>query len=354
MPALTYAFSLLPGLLGLVSLWLGGAWLLATPLLVFGLVPSLELFMEGTTHNADEQAEASRRADPWFDRLLVATVPLQIAIVLSLLIQVAWGGLGGLEVLGAVATAAMGCGAYGINVAHELGHRRTRRERILAKVLLLTTLYMHFFIEHNRGHHARVATAEDPASSRRGEWLYAFWLRSVTGGWMSAWRLEAARLNRRGQRVLSWHNEMLRYQVIQAVVLGLVLAVFGPLATLAFMGAALAGALQLETVNYIEHYGLSRGRAPDGRYERVRPEHSWNTNLPVGRALLFDLTRHADHHAHPARPYTVLRHFDRALQLPTGYPGMMVLASCPPLFIAVMDRWLVRERSRVVAEAVAA
>ncbi|MEC8422286.1 MAG: alkane 1-monooxygenase, partial [Myxococcota bacterium] len=280
--------------------------------------------------------------------------PLQIASVVGMLCKVAWGDLSAFEVVGAVATAAMGCGAYGINVAHELGHRRTGRERLGAKVLLLTSLYMHFYIEHNRGHHARVATEEDPASSRKGEWLYAFWVRSLVGGWMSAWRLEAERLGRRNQRVVSWQNEMLRYQLIQGLVLGGCLVVFGPVATLAFIGAALGGALQLETVNYIEHYGLSREKREDGRYERVRPEHSWNTNLPLGRALLFDLTRHADHHAYPARPYAVLRHFDEALQLPTGYPGMMVLSLCPPLFIGLMDRWTERERARVAARVTSA
>ena len=354
MSARTYTLSLIPGLLALVSLWLGGAWLLATPLLVFGLIPLAELFVRGTTHNADEGGEAARRADPWFDRVLFATVPLQIALVLSLLAQVAWGGLTTFEIVGSVASTALGCVSYGINAAHELGHRRTERERGLAKVLLLTTLYMHFFIEHNRGHHARVATHEDPASARRGEWLYAFWFRSVTGGWLSAWRLEAERLGRRKQRVVSWNNEMIRYQAIQLLTLGICLAVFGPVATVAFMAAAFAGALQLETVNYVEHYGLGRERGPDGRYERVRPEHSWNSNHPLGRALLFDVTRHADHHAHPARPFSVLRHFEEALQLPTGYPGMMVLAACPPLYIHVMDRWIERERARVATRAMAA
>ena len=351
MSARFYALALVPGLLALVSLWLGGAWLAATPLLVFAVIPLVELFAHGTTHNADPAEEAARRADPWFDRVVFATVPLQVSLVLSLLVQVAWGGLTTLEIVGSVATTALGCVAYGINAAHELGHRRSERERSLAKVLLLTTLYMHFFIEHNRGHHARVATEEDPASARRGEWLYAFWIRSVTGGWMSAWRLEAERLRRRQQPVFSWHNEMLRYQLIQLVTLGVCLAVFGPVATLAFAVAALAGALQLETVNYVEHYGLGRERGADGRYERVRPEHSWNSNHPLGRALLFDVTRHADHHAHPARPFAVLRHFEHALQLPTGYPGMILLATCPPLFIAVMDRWIARERARVAAPA---
>jgi alkane 1-monooxygenase len=354
MPVWLYSVSLVPGLLSLVCLWLGGPWLLFAPLFVFGFVPLAELFTKASTANPDAEAEATRRDSPWFDRLLYAVVPLQLAVVGSLLVQVAWGGLTPVEVLGAIATASLGCGAYGINVAHELGHRSAPRERLLAKVLLLSSLYMHFFIEHNRGHHARVATPEDPASARHGEWVQAFWVRSIVGGWRSAWRLERERLERKGRPVLSWDNEMLRFQVIQLVTLGAILAVFGPLATLAFMAAALGGALQLETVNYIEHYGLSRARQETGRYERVRPEHSWNTNLPLGRALLFDLTRHADHHAHPARPYAVLRHFDEALQLPTGYPGMMVLAQLPPLYLRVMDRWIAKERARIAEERAAA
>ena len=121
-----------------------------------------------------------------------------------------------------------------------------------------------------------------------------------------------------------------------------------------FIVQSLIGISLLELVNYVEHYGLHRERNENGRYERVRPEHSWNSNHPLGRALLFDLTRHADHHAYPARPYPVLRHHDDALQLPTGYPGMMVLALVPPLFINVMDGWIRKERSRLASEAMAA
>jgi len=354
MPVAVYTLSFLPGLLALAVIWLGGEWLLLPPVVVFGLVPLLELGLGGSTRNLGAESELAQRASGWHDLLLLLVVPLQLGIVGSLIAQASSGGLSGVELLGAIASAALGCGSYGINVAHELGHRRKWHERFLAKVLLLTSLYMHFYIEHNRGHHARVATKEDPASSRKGEWLYAFWVRSVVGGWRSAWELEAQRLARKERRVWSLDNEMLRYQLIQLAFIGGVLVLFGPVATLAFIGAAVGGILQLETVNYIEHYGLHRERAASGRYERVRPEHSWNSNHPLGRALLFDLTRHADHHAYPARPYPVLRHHDDALQLPTGYPGMMVLALVPPAFIGVMDRWTDRERARLAASALAA
>lgn len=347
MPVWVYAVSFIPGVLGLASMWIGGWALAFVPLFTFALVPMIELFTKGSTSNHDADGEAERRASPWFDRMLHLIVPLQLAIVGTMVYRVGFSGLTGWEIVGITVTAGMACGVYGINVAHELGHRSTARERFLAKALLLSTLYMHFFIEHNRGHHARVATEEDPASSRKGEWLYGFWVRSIIGGWRSAWRLERERLTRKQQRVLSWNNEMLRFQVIQLVTIGAVLVVCGPVAMGAFLVASLGGALMLETVNYIEHYGLARQQKANGRYERVRPEHSWNTNLPLGRALLFDLTRHADHHAYPARPYAVLRHFDEALQLPTGYPGMMVMSLVPPVFIPVMDRWIDKERARI-------
>jgi len=130
---------------------------------------------------------------------------------------------------------------------------------------------------------------------------------------------------------------MLRLQLAQVALLCVVFAVFGAVATLAFVAVASLGVLLLETVNYLEHYGLTRTRGPYGRWERVRPAHSWNSNCMLGRLLLFNLTRHSDHHAHPKRPYSVLRHFDEAPQLPTGYPGMVLVAFVPPLFFSLMD-----------------
>ena len=182
-----------------------------------------------------------------------------------------------------------------------------------------------------------VATEDDPASARRGEWLYSFWLRSVFGGWVSAWRLEADRLRRRGQSALSWGNEVLRWQLAQVVGLTALGVALGPVLVGRFVVAAVVGILLLETVNYLEHYGLRRGRRPDGRLEPVRPMHSWNYNGVLGRLLLFELTRHSDHHAHPKRAYAALRHFDESPQLPAGYPGMILMALVPPLFFALMD-----------------
>lgn len=352
MPPLLYAFALLPGLLAFGSHLVGGwsAW--SVPLLVFGLIPVAEHLLGPGSGKPED--EAALRASKVPDAVLLGAVPLQYATVLALMAGVSTGNLSGWELPGAVLATGIASVSYGINAAHELGHRSTQPHRNAARALLLSTLYMHFFIEHNRGHHARVATEEDPASARRGGGLYTFLFRSITGSWRSAWGLEDRRLSALPRPRLSLRNEMTRFALIQLGAVLLALWVFGPLATLCWIGASALGIVFLETVNYVEHYGLHRERLPNGRYERVLPHHSWNSNHPIGRALLFQVTRHSDHHAHPARPYPVLRHFEDVPQLPTGYPGMVLLAFVPPVFRRVMERQLAHESQRLAQPAAAA
>ncbi|MCB9665971.1 MAG: alkane 1-monooxygenase [Alphaproteobacteria bacterium] len=315
----------------------GGAWTWTMPLLTFGLVPVLDQLDAGSTANLDAEAEAEALADPRYAALLWAVVPLQLALLATFAWRLGTVAMPAWELAGTVATMGIACGVYGINVAHELGHRRHPGEQLLAKVLLATSLYVHFFVEHNRGHHRRVATPEDPASARRGESVYAFWARAVPGSWRSAWALESTRLERLGLPWWSWQNELVRLLAGQAVLVAIVGLIGGPVALAGFAVAATLGFLLLETVNYVEHYGLVRQRTDRGAYERVRPHHSWNSERPAGRVLLHELTRHADHHAHSTRPYQVLRHHAEAPQLPAGYPAMVLLALVPPLFRAVME-----------------
>jgi alkane 1-monooxygenase len=347
MPITAHATIFLLPVLAAVGLWLGGAWSWALPVFVFGFIPTAELVFHGSTGNHDAAEEQARRDTRLYDWLIYAIVPVQVALVLGLV----WRAqtLTGWDLVGATISVGLLCGGLGINVGHELGHRSDATARNLSKVMLLTTLYMHFFIEHNRGHHRRVATADDPATSRQGDVVYAFWFRSVTGGFRSAWALESERLARRGLGWASWHNEMVRYMAIQFSAVAAVLLIFGAKALAAWLVASVIGILLLETVNYLEHYGLQRDVLPDGRSERVRPAHSWNSNHPLGRVLLFELTRHSDHHAHPARPYPLLRHFGAAPTLPTGYPGMILLSLVPPVFHRVMDRQLALESARLAS-----
>jgi len=208
---------------------------------------------------------------------------------------------------------------------------------LMAKALLLTALYTHFFIEHNRGHHKHVATDKDPASARFGESIYAFWLRSVTGSYRNAWRLESKRLQRQGLPFWSWRNEMIRFQVYQVLYLALVGLIFGWQMIGYALAIAVFGFLLLESVNYIEHYGLRRKEIAPGRYEKVQPWHSWNSNHEMGRIFLYELTRHSDHHYKASRKYQILRHFDESPQLPFGYPTSIVISLIPPLWFALMN-----------------
>jgi alkane 1-monooxygenase len=232
-------------------------------------------------------------------------------------------------------------GGIGINTAHELGHKKPAVERWLSKVILAQTAYGHFQLEHNRGHHVKVSTPEDPASARLGEHFYEFLPRTVLGSLRSALRLEREREERLGHRFWSPRNEVLNAWVMTVVLFGGLVAWFGWAVVPWLAVQAVLGFSLLEVVNYIEHYGLLRQRREDGSYERCRPEHSWNASNVASNLILFQLQRHSDHHAYPARRYQVLRHFDDVPQLPTGYAGMIVVALVPPLWRAMMDRRVV-------------
>jgi alkane 1-monooxygenase len=342
MPFHRYARTLVFPLLAALGLLLGGGWTWLLPALTFGLIPALELVLRPDPANRPPAEEARVRAQSRFDWLVRSFVPIQLALLLLFLQRLSDGAWSGLELAGAVATMGICCGTFGINVGHELGHRRARLDQVLAKIALSTSLYAHFFIEHNRGHHHHVSTPQDPASAPQGRTVYGHWLRAVPGTWRAAARLEAERLRRKGRSPLSWDNEHLRLQLGQLGLLAAIALAFGGRALLGFAAAATLGFLLLETVNYVEHYGLRRTPTPQGGYERVRPAHSWNSDHPLGRVLLFELSRHSDHHANPGRPYPALRSFPDAPQFPTGYPGMIVLALLPPLFFALMHPRLAR------------
>ncbi len=309
----------------------------------FGIIPFLELFVGPDNSNHTSEQETYLKQDKTYDVLLYLIVPIQYGFLVFFLFSIGEKDLSLIDLMGRISGMGIMCGVLGINVAHELGHRSNKFEQFLAKSLLLTSLYMHFFIEHNRGHHKNVSTPEDPASARYGEVLYAFWIRSVINSYKSAWRLEFQRLRKLGFPKYSLRNEMLQFQLIQIGLVGLVFAFFGLEIMIYFISAATIGFLLLETVNYIEHYGLTRKASKEGRYERVLPAHSWNSDHIMGRLLLFELSRHSDHHYLASRKYQILRHMDNSPQMPTGYPGMMLLTLIPPLWFAVIHRQMKKQ-----------
>jgi alkane 1-monooxygenase len=309
------------------------------PFLVFVIFPVLDLLIGMDATNPPDSVIKWLEGDRYYRWCTYLYIPIQYAGLVLACWLWSSGKLSMVDDIGLALTVAMVSG-IAINTAHELGHKRDSLERWLSRVALAQSGYGHFYIEHNRGHHVRVATPEDPASARLGESFYAFWPRTVAGSLRSAWGLERTRLARMERSVFSPSNDILGAWAMTVVLFGALVLVFGAVVLPYLLLQAIVGFSLLEVVNYLEHYGLMRQRREDGRYERTRPEHSWNSNSVASNVLLYHLQRHSDHHANPIRRYQALRHVDDAPQLPTGYAGMIVLAAAPPLWRRVMDRRL--------------
>ncbi|MBP7166752.1 MAG: alkane 1-monooxygenase [Bacteroidia bacterium] len=341
--SLKYSLAFLIPLCTLWGIWNGGWFCWVPAFLAFIVVPVLELWMSPDPRNL-QAAEADLAAkDKMYDLFLYLLVPLQWFILFEYLLAVNRPDLSGAELAGMSVSMGLLCGIVGINVGHELGHRSSKFENLLAKILLLSSLYLHFFIEHNRGHHKRVGTPDDPASARYGESLYAFWVRSVVMSYFSAWELERVRLQKLNRSPWSLSNQMIHFHVVQLGLLAAIAGWFGTTGLVMFLIVSLTGILLLEGVNYIEHYGLARRKKEDGSFGRTLHCHSWNSDHVLGRILLFELSRHSDHHYKASKKYQLLEHVDDSPQMPTGYPGMIILALIPPLWYRVMHPILERE-----------
>ena len=317
----------------------GWAW--APVIFLYGLVPLLDLLLGEDRSNPPESAVPALEADRYYRWVTYATVPvLWIAFIGSIWYLVTQPLP--LHAQIAMMLSAGLIGGFGINLGHELGHKTTKLERWLAKIVLAPTGYGHFFIEHNHGHHRDVATPADPASSRMGETIYTFILREMPGALKRAWAIEVERLQKRSLPVWSLHNEILQPALITLVLWAGLVAWLGWVALPFILAVSFWANFQLTSANYIEHYGLLRGKLPSGRYDPCRPHHSWNSNHLCSNWMLFHLQRHSDHHAHPLRRYQSLRHFEGLPTLPNGYMGTYLVAYLPPLWFRLMDPRLVQ------------
>jgi len=314
-----------------------GALFWAGPVIVYGLIPLLDWLIGTDTSNPPEDAVRELENTSYYSVIVYAYIPAQYAATIMGAYAAATGGLSAFEFLGLVISVGIANGV-GINTAHELGHKMKKLEQWLAKITLAPVAYGHFFVEHNRGHHINVATPNDPASSRMGESFWVYLPRTVIGSAVSAWKLEKTRLTRSGKSVWHWSNHNLQAWAMTVVLFGALTLVFGPMALVFLVVQAVFGFSLLEVINYVEHYGLLRQKNEKGRYERCQPEHSWNSNHIVTNLVLYQLQRHSDHHANPARAYQALRHFEEAPQLPSGYASMMIAAYIPPVWFWLMDK----------------
>lgn len=349
-----WSYSVLAAIVG--GYYLGGPnWAVAGIVYVYGVLPLLDLLLGEDHSNVPNHEIDGLLKDRFFDVLVYSFVYLQYALLI-------WGGYVLLHDPLAVwqkISLMVSIGLFGgtiINVAHELIHRSSTVARFHANMALASVCYLHWGLEHVHGHHRHVATPHDPATSRRGQTLYAFWWQSLVGGYRSAWQIEAGLLAKEGKKVWSFQNSMFGFALWPVLLCVALVGTFSLLQAGGMLQAdanlwlipaffvvqSLVAILLLESVNYIEHYGIVRAQLATKpgrpvRYERVNPLHSWNASQIASNWVLFQLQRHSDHHTYAARPYQVLRHFDESPQLPHGYALMILIATLPPLWFRVMD-----------------
>jgi alkane 1-monooxygenase len=354
--AFLWSYSLPAVIVGTYYLF-GPAWVFSGIIFTYVIIPLLDLVSGNDRSNVGRDTYNEIVNDRYFDVLVYSFVYLHYAVIGWSCYILVTANLTGWQQAGLIYSVGIFGGGI-INVAHELGHRSSAFAQFHAKAALLSVNYMHFIIEHNRGHHVHVATPVDPATSRKNQTLYGFWLQTLPGSYRSAWQIEKRLLAKEGKPVWSWHNDMLWFALLPVAFCALLTAGFSAWAGyLTWMVPVLFGAqsliaiLLLESVNYIEHYGITRRELPGTpgqpvRYERVNPLHSWNASQLISNLVLFQLQRHSDHHAYAARPYQVLRHFDEAPQLPFGYALMILISHIPPLWFRLMNPRLERWQAR--------
>ncbi|WKK83868.1 alkane 1-monooxygenase [Marivirga arenosa] len=328
----------------IAGFYIGGIANLATLIFVYAFLPVLDAAIGKDYKNIPKNAVSKVASDFYYRFITYCWTYFQLAFLIWAMWSVTTHTLSIFEMITFTIAVSLSTGGIGITVAHELGHKKSKLERFYSKVLLMTVSYMHFYIEHNKGHHVRVSTPEDPATSRENENFYAFWWRSISQGYLSAWKIENKRLDRKNISRFSIHNQMIWFTILPfifaAFITTLISAFIGYFTIIPFVfffaQSILAFSL-LEAVNYVEHYGLRRKKIDEDRYERVAPHHSWNANHLMSNFFLFQLQRHSDHHYNAIKRYQVLDNYENAPQLPAGYPSMILLAHFPPLWFKIMN-----------------
>ncbi len=326
----------------------GGWWNYSSLGFVFLFVPAIDQLVGLDPSNTSKEKQGIIGEEFYYRFITYLWVYVQLALILWACYVIATKSLQGpVEWIGFTVGVALVTGGIGITVAHELGHKKSQLERFYSLVLLMTVGYMHFYIEHNRGHHLHVATPQDPATAKRNQDFYRFWFQTTFGSIAHAWQLESNRLEKQNKSLFNIYNQMIWFIILPILFYGLLTLDFSVLSgkfiwqipIFLIVQGILAFSL-LELVNYVEHYGIIRKEISPGQYERVNPMHSWNTSYLVSNFFLFQLQRHSDHHDNALKRYQVLNHVDESPQLPYGYPTMILIALVPPIWFSMMNKRL--------------
>ncbi|SMX46386.1 alkane 1-monooxygenase [Actibacterium lipolyticum] len=311
----------------------GGWWVLALPFFGWGLFSILDLLTGLNKANADLETTDDQLF--WYRLITLIWFPIQFGVTFGTIWYVTHTShLSTWEQVAIFFGVGVISGSVGINYSHELMHQKNRFERWLGDLLLASVLYSHFRSEHLRVHHLYVGTPRDPVTARYNEGFHRFFPRVLRQSLTSSFKAEKALLARKGLKWTHQSNPFWRYWALQAGMLMLAYLLGGLAGLGLFAFQAVVAIWQLELVNYIEHYGLTRKHLGDGKYEHVKPRHSWNAAHKASNWLLINLQRHSDHHYKPDRRFPLLQNYepDEAPQLPFGYPAMTTLAMMPPLW----------------------
>ena len=335
---LKYASAYLLPMCAIIGIWKLELFTYLTPVVTFVIIPIIEFFSPENKSNLAENEKVEKNKKLLFDVLLYLNLPIVYGILTYGFYVLLNQNLETFEIIGLIFSIGIVLGSNGINVAHELGHRENILAKWTAKLLLIPSFYTHFTLEHNYGHHVSVSTPEDPATARFKESLYAFWLRSVSGQYKNAWKLQMKFNTINSTLFFSFKNEMLVNTILQLSYVLVLYFLFGLQICLLGIAMGIIGFLLLESINYIEHYALLRERRKSGRFYPVKEIHSWNSNHLLGRILLYELTRHSDHHYRASKKYQVLDYYETSPELPFGYPTSIVMAMFPKLWFKVMNK----------------
>tara|TARA_B100001057_G_scaffold157469_2_gene158106 strand:+ start:440 stop:1480 length:1041 start_codon:yes stop_codon:yes gene_type:complete len=342
---LKYFFAYTVPISTLVSFSSFGLGTYSAVMYAFVILPILDIVLGKDNSNLSTEKSETKNINKIFDWMLYVNLPVVYCIMLYGFFKIYNNDYSAFEMIGICLSGGILLATNGINVAHELCHRKKYFERAIGKALFLPCLYMHFYIEHNFGHHVNVGTPEDGATAKYKQNVYSFWITSVSKQYIDAWKKQIKLLKMKKARFLSVKNDMLWYHLFQPAYLLLILAFFSFDVFLFALLSGIVSFLFLECINYIEHYGLRRFKTESGRYERVQAHHSWNSNHNIGRIVLYELTRHSDHHFKASKKYQILDCHDEAPQLPFGYPASILLSLVPPLWFHIVNP-LVPERMK--------
>ncbi len=348
---LPFWMSLLLIPLAWISAFYGGWTVVLLPVATWYLFSGLDFILGLNTENsdpniADEEISA-------YSLVTLLWVPAQFVTLFGLLWYVPRAAhLGTLESIVLFLGVGVITGTIGINYSHELMHQKSKLERWLGDILLSMVLYSHFRSEHMLVHHRYVGTPRDAVTARYNEGFHRYFPRVLRESYASAFKAEAAMLARKDLPWSDTQNPFLRYWALQGAMLLLAVLLGGWLGLALFLWQAFIAVWQLELVNYVEHYGLTRKHLGEGKYEHVMPHHSWNAAHKASNWLLINLQRHSDHHYKPDRRFPLLQNYSdaEAPQLPFGYPIMTMLAMVPPLWRARMNPRVTRWREMYYPE----